>query len=107
MGGAGSSPLSYRFVPRIAPTRSCNVHVSTNQRDLNNRAENSHLPVRKRERVLQRFKSAEHTQNFLEPFSAVCNQFRPCRHRLSARHYREIMRDCVRMWQEVVGTVDA
>ena len=71
---------------------------------LNNRAENSHLPVRKRERVLQRFKSAEHAQAFLEPFSAVCNQFRPRRHRLAAHHYREIMRDRFRMWQEVVGT---
>jgi len=44
---------------------------------LNNRAENSHLPTRKRERVLQRFKSAEHAQRFLGPFSAVCNHFRP------------------------------
>src|SRR6266571_7029136 len=31
---------------------------------LNNRAENSHLPTRKRERILQRFKSAEHPQRF-------------------------------------------
>jgi putative transposase len=31
---------------------------------LNNRAENSHLPTRKRERVLQRFKSAEHAHAF-------------------------------------------
>ena len=38
---------------------------------LNNRAENSHLPTRKRERILQRFKSAEHAQRFLVPFSAV------------------------------------
>jgi putative transposase len=29
---------------------------------LNNRAENSHLPTRKREWVLQRFKSADHAQ---------------------------------------------
>ena len=43
---------------------------------LNNRAENSHLPTRKRERVLQRFKSAEHAQRFLGPFSAVSNHFR-------------------------------
>ena len=86
-------------VKRVLPATEHRRH-----KRLNNRAENSHLPVRKRERVLQRFKSAEHTQNFLEPFSAVCNQFRPCRHRLSARHYREIMRDRFRMWQEVVGT---
>lgn len=31
---------------------------------------------RKRERLLQRFKSAEHAQHFLGPFSAVCNHFR-------------------------------
>ena len=71
---------------------------------LNNRAENSHLPVRKRERVLHRFKSADHAQTFLEPFSAVCNHFRPRRHRLSAHHYHQIMRDRFRTWQEVVGT---
>jgi putative transposase len=51
---------------------------------LNNRAENSHLPTRKRERVLQRFKSAEHAQRFLGPFSAVYNHFCPRRHRLAA-----------------------
>ena len=46
-------------------------------RYLNNRAENSHLPTRKTERILQRFKSAEHAQRFLVPFSAVSNHFRP------------------------------
>src|SRR6266545_7182321 len=50
---------------------------------LNNRAENSHLSTRKRERVLQRFKSAEHAQRFLGPFSAVTNHFRPRRHLLT------------------------
>ena len=58
-------------VKRVLPTTEHRRH-----KHLNNRAENSHLPVRKRERVLQRFKSAEHAQRFLEPFSAVCNQFR-------------------------------
>ena len=90
------------YVPaakRVLPTTEHRRH-----KRLNNRAENSHLPVRKRERVLQRFKSAEHAQRFLEPFSAVCNQFRPRRHRLSAHHYREIMRDRFHTWQEVVGT---
>ncbi len=57
---------------------------------LNNRAENSHRPVRKRERVLQRFKSPEHAQRFLDPFSAVHTHFHPRRHLLSAEHYRQI-----------------
>src|SRR5919109_1167384 len=85
------------YVPalkRVLPTAEHRRH-----KRLNNRAENSHLPVRKRERILQRFKSAEHAQAFLEPFGAVCNQFRPRRHRLSAHQYREIMRDRFRMWQ--------
>jgi putative transposase len=86
-------------VKRVLPTTEHRRH-----KRLNNRAENSHLPVRKRERVLQRFKAAEHAQTFLEPFSAICNHFRPRRHRLSAHHSREIMRDRFWMWQEVVGT---
>lgn len=44
---------------------------------LNHRAENSYLPTRKRERVLQRFKPAEHAQRFLGPFSAVADTASP------------------------------
>src|SRR5919199_2212944 len=65
---------------------------------LNNRAENSHLPTRKRERVLQRFKSAEHAQPFLNPFSAVCNHFRLRRHRLAASIYRQIRSERHAIW---------
>ena len=68
---------------------------------LNNRAENSHLPTRKRERVLQRFKSAEHAQRFLGPFSAVCNHFRPRRHRLTASTYRDICAERHAVWLDV------
>jgi putative transposase len=67
---------------------------------LNNRAENSHRPVRKRERVLQRFKSPAHAQHFLEPFSAVHNHFRPRRHLLSADHYRRVRAERFRQWRE-------
>ena len=38
---------------------------------LNNRAENSQRPTRRRERVLQRFKSPEHAQQFLAPFGPI------------------------------------
>jgi putative transposase len=89
---------SYRpAIRRVLPTTEHRRHKRPN-----NRAENSHLPVRKRERVLQRFKSAEHAQRFLEPFGAVCNQFRPRRHRLSAQQYRKIMRDRFATWRGVV-----
>ena len=74
---------------------------------LNNRAENSHRPVRKRERAMQRFKSPEQAQRFLETFSAVCNHFRPRRHRLSAACYRQIMRERCAQWHEIVHLMPA
>src|SRR5262249_34134249 len=49
---------------------------------LNNRAENSHWPTRRRARALQRFKSPEHAQQFLAPFGPISDHFRPRRHRL-------------------------
>jgi len=74
---------------------------------LNNRAENSHRPVRKRERVLQRFKSPDHAQRFLEPFSAVQNHFRPRRHLLSADHYRQSRTERFQQWREAARLVPA
>jgi putative transposase len=46
---------------------------------LNNRAENSHLPLRRRERVMQGFRSPGGLQRFLSVFSAVRNLFVPLR----------------------------
>jgi putative transposase len=42
---------------------------------LNNRAENSHLPVRQRERRMHRFKSARSAQRFLSTHAAFYNTF--------------------------------
>jgi putative transposase len=44
---------------------------------LNNRAESSHLPLRKRERQMQGFRSAGGLQRFTSVFSAVRNLFVP------------------------------
>ena len=41
----------------------------------NNRAENSHLPVRRRERKMQLFKSQDQAQRFVSTHSAIYNQF--------------------------------
>ena len=43
---------------------------------LNNRAENSHQPTRRRERIMKRFKSAGHAQRFLSVHGQVANLFR-------------------------------
>jgi putative transposase len=74
---------------------------------LNNRAENSHLPTRQRERRMQRFKSSEQAQRFLEPFSIVCNHFRPRRHRLTATVYRQLMDEKRQTWRDVTAVPSA
>ena len=51
---------------------------------LNNRAENSHLPLRKRERAMQGFRSPGGLQRFTSVFSAIRNLFVPPRSRRSA-----------------------
>src|SRR5215467_1551026 len=83
-------------IKRVFPTVEHRRH-----KRLNNRAENSHLPTRKRERILQRFKSAEHAQRFLGPFSAVSNHFRPRRHLLTASAYRQFRTERHAIWREV------
>jgi putative transposase len=44
---------------------------------VNNRAENSHLPFRRRERAMQGFRSPRYLQRFVIVFSAVRNRFVP------------------------------
>jgi putative transposase len=51
---------------------------------LNNRAENSHLPLRRRERAMQGFQSPGGLQRFVVVFSAVRNLIVPPRSRRSA-----------------------
>jgi putative transposase len=51
---------------------------------LNNRAENSHVPLRKRERVMQGFRSPGSPQHFVSIFSALRNLFVPPRSKRSA-----------------------
>jgi putative transposase len=91
-------PALRRVLPRVEHRR---------HKGLNNRAENSHLPTRQRERRMQRFKSSEQAQRFLEPFSTVCNHFRPRRHRLTATTYRRLMEERRRTWREVTAVPSA
>ena len=52
---------------------------------LNNRAENSHLPLRRRERAMQRFRQMRSLQKFAAVHSSIHNHFNQDRH-LNARN---------------------
>ncbi len=54
----------------------------------NNRVENSHLPVRRRERKMQRFKSQGQAQRFVATHSAIYNTFNLQRHLVSRKTLR-------------------
>ena len=65
----------------------------------NNRAENSHLPVRRRERKMQRFKSPGSAQRFLSIHAAVYNTFNIQRRLTSRRTLRVFRREAFRTWR--------
>jgi putative transposase len=69
-------------------------------RYLNNRAENSHRPTRRRERQMQRFKSPEQAQDFLSAHAFIHGHFHPRRHLLNANSHREIRTQAVTIWQQ-------
>ncbi len=68
---------------------------------LNNRVEVSHKPTRRRERVMGRFKSPRHAQQFLSAYDQINVLFRPRRHRLSAISYRHARSDAFAIWHDI------
>ena len=65
---------------------------------MNNRAENSHQPVRRRERKMQRFKSPGSAQRFLSVHAAVYNTFNVQRHLISRPVLRLFRAEAMTNW---------
>jgi hypothetical protein len=70
---------------------------------LNNRAENSHQPTRRRERIMKRFKSARHLQRFVSIHDVIATLFHFPRHSLSAIQYRTLRTEAMIAWKELAG----
>jgi putative transposase len=65
----------------------------------NNRAENSHQPVRRREFKMQRFKSPGSAQRFLSVHAAVHNTFNTQRHLTSRKALRVLRGAAFDTWR--------
>ena len=71
----------------------------------NNRAENLHQPVRRRERKLQRFKSARSAPRSLSMHAAIHNTFNLQRHLVSRATLRVFRAEAANQWREAVMAV--
>ncbi len=73
---------------RAAMSKLGNATKQNTERWLNNRAENSHLPFRRRESAMQRFRTTRSLQKFTSIHSSVENHFNQQRHLISRDDYK-------------------
>ena len=69
----------------------------------NNRAENSHQVVRRREHKMQRFKSPRSAQRFLAVHATVYNAFNVQRHLVSRHTLRAFRTNATQEWQHATA----
>src|SRR4051794_1225743 len=102
------------FAPRVAVTDKLRSYGAAFQAlgltcrheqglSMNNRAENSHQVVRRRERKMQRFKSAGSAQRFLSLHAAVHNTFYLQRHLISRSTLRTFRAEAMAQWRAAVA----
>lgn len=68
---------------------------------LNNRAENSHQPIRRREKIMKRFKSARQLQRFVSIHDPIANLFHLPRHHTPSAHHRELRGEVMETWRNI------
>jgi putative transposase len=80
-----------------------NVDRQETGRHLNNRAENSHLPFRRRERAMARFRRMKTLQKFSSVHASVHNHFSQERHLVSRKIYKERRAAALAAWRSVAS----
>ena len=69
----------------------------------NNRVENSHLPFRRRERVMLRFRRMKTLQKFASVHANIHNHFNQERHLVDRQTYKLRRSAALAEWQSLVG----
>jgi putative transposase len=88
---------SYRAALRTIGNATC----QETGRRLNNRAENSHQPLRRRERAMQRFRQLRTLQKFARIHSSVHNHFNQKRHLYSRENFKMNRAAALAEWREL------
>lgn len=70
---------------------------------LNNRAENSHLPFRRRERAMLRFRQMKSLQKFASVHANVHNHFNSDRHLIDRQTYKANRSAALAEWQNLMA----
>ncbi len=69
----------------------------------NNRVENSHLPLRRRERAMLRFRQMKSLQKFASVHASVHNHFNQERHLVSRQEYKARRSAALAGWQSLMA----
>lgn len=72
-------------------------------RHLNNRVEHSHLPFRRRERAMQRFRQMKSLQKFASVHANVHNHFNTERHLVDRSTYKQRRSAALAEWRQLMG----
>ena len=70
---------------------------------LNNRAENSHQPFRRRERAMAKFRSVKSLQKFASIHSSVHNHFNQERHLYSRENFKLNRSTALAEWRQIAA----
>jgi len=68
---------------------------------MNNRAENSHLPFRRRERAMLRFRRMRSLQKFVAVHASICNHFNQERHLYSRHNFKSNRAAALAEWRQL------
>jgi putative transposase len=90
-----SYPAAKAEVPELAGVKHIFVKASAR---VNNRAENSHQPTRRRERQMQGFRDPRRTQAFLFRFGSIRQHFDLPRHLMNTRCHRIVLQARLLAW---------
>jgi putative transposase len=88
---------------KAAMTELGNTEKQEIGRYANNRAENSHLPFRRRERAMLRFRQMKSLQKFASVHASLHNHFSQERHLIDRKTYKQRRSDALAEWQFVVA----